>query len=43
MIQKPIVERCIYFLLIVLLLVAVAVTLISRSYTLDNNVVYQGF
>jgi hypothetical protein len=43
MIPKPSIERCIYILAVVLSLVAVAATLASRSYSLENDVVYQGF
>jgi hypothetical protein len=43
MIPKPNTERIVYILLIVLSLLALGMTLVSRSYSLDNDVVYMGF
>jgi len=40
---KPNPERLIYFLLILLSLAALGMTLESRSYSLNNDVVYKGF
>ena len=43
MIPKPNTERIVYLLLIVLSLLALGMTLASRSYSIDNDVVYKGF